>query len=496
MLFPLRRWRHTYGHFCHTCRSYFNSAQLCRRAFHYCTVIPLSNSCPAWRKWNSPPLRWPFSPQVGWGNFSFVTRVSHLLCPLVPPCSPNPQLLRCFAGLAGLLQVAVVLAHDRPPMYDADSIACYTLMDRQDLVRLQLAARVQRAKGPLALPPVCRFSTGSRRAVHTPSNGIAWNALTALRFSLDHRLREVERLLNSSVTNWVRVKQEPGMTDHFLLAEQQSRLLAISLRTMAMSVGRGMAVLNTAEPLITQALHVPELELRGRLHPLGSHFELDSNTVSPAVKQWPFFHNGVAAALRLCPRGGSKASITAWLARHDIAGSAEATAQHAGLLMGLGLTGHLLELGSVTLHSFLSKCHEPTSVGILLGLAAAKHASMDADIVRVLSIHVPSLLPPSSAEVDVDLMVQAAAMVGLGLVYEGSCHRRMIEMMLLEMGRPPPLTVSGTLDRESYALASGIGLGLVLLGKVSVGRRGQKSQIARRFFKTFSFFFNRVALRR
>eukprot|EP00882_Tetradesmus_deserticola_P034352 GHRQ01039373.1.p1 GENE.GHRQ01039373.1~~GHRQ01039373.1.p1 ORF type:complete len:131 (+),score=17.56 GHRQ01039373.1:1-393(+) len=86
--------------------------------------------------------------------------------------------------------------------------------------------------------------------------------------------------------------------------------------------------------------------------------------------------------------------------------------------------------------------------------------------------------------------VQAASLLGLGLLYQGSCHRLMTEIMLEEIGRTPgvnpSLTGGGpgadggggsglgaslsslmcvTQDREGYALAAGFGLGLICLGQ-------------------------------
>lgn len=85
---------------------------------------------------------------------------------------------------------------------------------------------------------------------------------------------------------------------------------------------------------------------------------------------------------------------------------------------------------------------------------------------------------------------QSAALLGLGLLYRGSCHRLVTEVMLEEMSRSPGQLPAGaaagggagadaagpggsslaammcvTLDREGYALAAGCGLGLICLGQ-------------------------------
>lgn len=82
----------------------------------------------------------------------------------------------------------------------------------------------------------------------------------------------------------------------------------------------------------------------------------------------------------------------------------------------------------------LTQGHEMTSIGLLLGVSAAKLGTMDMAITRLLSIHVPALLPPTSTELDVPHNVQVAAVVGIGLVYQGTAHRHTAEVLLAEIG--------------------------------------------------------------
>lgn len=44
--------------------------------------------------------------------------------------------------------------------------------------------------------------------------------------------------------------------------------------------------------------------------------------------------------------------------------------EHAGFLMALGLNGHLKDMAFMNMYEYLVKCHEMTSVGLLLGIAA------------------------------------------------------------------------------------------------------------------------------
>lgn len=74
-----------------------------------------------------------------------------------------------------------------------------------------------------------------------------------------------------------------------------------------------------------------------------------------------------------------------------------------------------------------------------------------------------ALLPPTSMEIDVPQHLQVAALMGIGLVYQGTAHRHMTEILLTEIGRPPGPEMENSVDRESYSLAAGIALGLVTL---------------------------------
>ena len=78
--------------------------------------------------------------------------------------------------------------------------------------------------------------------------------------------------------------------------------------------------------------------------------------------------------------------------------------------------------------------HNIVSVGLLLGIAAAHLGSMDMSATRLLAVHWPALLPPSNSELEVSHNVQVAAVVGVGLVYQGTAHRHITETLLREIG--------------------------------------------------------------
>lgn len=191
--------------------------------------------------------------------------------------------------------------------------------------------------------------------------------------------------------------------------------------------------------------------------------------------QWPEFHNGVAAALRIAQsfnknRGKSdihQASHTRnWIMYHK---PLEPKHEHGGFLLAIGLLGQFDTLQPTDIYQHLKSTHDATTIGILLGRAASKIGTMDDHDTRTLCIHIPYLLPPTLS-IDISLSIQSAAVIGAGLLYKGTSNRLMTEMLLAQIGRKP--LSDKAIEREGYALASGIALGLVNLGLGSKMQHG------------------------
>uniref|UniRef100_A0A2K6DAI7 Anaphase-promoting complex subunit 1 n=1 Tax=Macaca nemestrina TaxID=9545 RepID=A0A2K6DAI7_MACNE len=284
----------------------------------------------------------------------------------------------------------------------------------------------------------------------------------SLIWSEDLRVQDVRRLLQSAHPVRVNVVQYPELSDHEFIEEKENRLLQLCQRTMALPVGRGMFTLFSYHPVPTEPLPIPKLNLTGRAPPRNTTVDLNSGNIDvpPNMTSWASFHNGVAAGLKIAP---ASQIDSAWIV-YNKPKHAELANEYAGFLMALGLNGHLTKLATLNIHDYLTKGHEMTSIGLLLGVSAAKLGTMDMSITRLLSIHIPALLPPTSTELDVPHNVQVAAVVGIGLVYQGTAHRHTAEVLLAEIGRPPGPEMEYCTDRESYSLAAGLALGMVCLG--------------------------------
>ncbi|CEG47463.1 Anaphase-promoting complex (APC), subunit 1 (meiotic check point regulator/Tsg24) [Plasmopara halstedii] len=392
-------------------------------------------------------------------------------------------------------------------------------------------------------------------------------------FPSDQRMKEVARLLRSSRPLCLKLEKKPDLSDLDYAQEQQARLLLLCKRSMALSVARGMVTLGSLDTSSAQTqtwrLRIPALPLQGRKPPTNAIVELDLSGYAKELTYWPQFHNGCATGLRLPTHDLSGVINRHWIKYHrpsvgdmtqrsliGAAGSEQATsmqstggfgrnleeayAAHAGLLLGIGLRGHLKCLSMADVYNYLSLSNEFVTVAIMLGMAStaadcrrkqkqqtsmsttdstdeqsqipqaahtldemasleANHfltgfsdlASSDAtpllgiglelalerSVSKMLCLHVPSLLPPPFRGFSVPASTQTAALLGLGILYQGTGYRLMTELLLAEIVRSPSssqfVESTGTTGSstpsfdqiDGYALAAGMALGLVTLGR-------------------------------
>ncbi|XP_020285295.1 anaphase-promoting complex subunit 1 isoform X2 [Pseudomyrmex gracilis] len=335
----------------------------------------------------------------------------------------------------------------------------YELIDRQDLAALdkhsKQSSRLKRIDG----------ETKDYGIKDEQDDGMEFdNTILKLRFSKDHRVAEVRKLLNSSKPVRIAIVQGSNVSDHDFIEEQERHLQMLCTRTMALPVARGMFTLRTSTPMITEQLPIPRLCLTGKAPPRGTTVELTHIDVPPNMNLWPLFHNGVAAGLCIHPDAVNIDST--WIV-YNKQQQGEYGVEHSGFLMALGLNGHLKNLAPLSTYEYLADCHEATSVGLLLGLSATHRGTMNVSMTKLLSLHVETLLPPTSIELNVQQNVQVAALMGVGLVYQRTAHRHISHALLSEIGRPPGPEMKNCVDRESYSLAAGLALGLVILGSGS-----------------------------
>ena len=282
--------------------------------------------------------------------------------------------------------------------------------------------------------------------------------LSKMRFGRDCRLEEVRRLLQVNRPQCLVMPVEGTVPEEEKPSVQQSRLRSLSSRKTALCIGRGMFTLATIKPVLTDVMPIPHIELSGRVPPQNTVVELDVSVIAERFLDWPSFHNGVAAGLRVSP---IQTKITrTWIVYNRPEGQNHT---HAGFLMALGLQGHLTALAPADFYAYLTQNHHATAVGILIGMAAAKRGTSDTTVSKMLCLHIPALVPQDFMSMQLSSTVQTAALMGLGLLYQGTANRLMTEVLINEIGRRP---ISDRFqDREAYSLSAGLALGFITLGK-------------------------------
>ena len=117
--------------------------------------------------------------------------------------------------------------------------------------------------------------------------------------------------------------------------------MRVAERTFALPYGRAMFTFGSV-PLVTrEAYIIPKIEYTVRVQPLNILITPEVSKVSPESVAWGEFHNGVAAGLRVSPIATGVPVESSWIAFNK---PSELSPEHAGFLLGLGLTGHLKEM--------------------------------------------------------------------------------------------------------------------------------------------------------
>ncbi|EFR02623.1 mitosis negative regulator [Nannizzia gypsea CBS 118893] len=289
------------------------------------------------------------------------------------------------------------------------------------------------------------------------------HSITKLIFRDDRRYFEAARILNQMKAPTAECVPEPDWSESDLLEAQKELVQLVTLRTLSIPAGRAMLCFDGRVPLLTEKLPIPSFSLQCVMKPSNVTISADRSAFVEEKACWAFFHNGVSTGLAIsrCAKGID----TSWILYNK---PNELTNRHAGFLLALGLNGHLKTLAKWVAFKYLTPKHTMTSIGLLLGLSVSYLGTMDTLITRLLSVHVTRMLPPGAAELNLSPLTQTTGIMGIGLLYCNSQHRRMSEVMLSEIEHMEEEETSLSqepLRYEGYRLAAGFALGFVNLGK-------------------------------
>ncbi|KAK9238829.1 hypothetical protein V1525DRAFT_400134 [Lipomyces kononenkoae] len=319
------------------------------------------------------------------------------------------------------------------------------------------------------------------------------STISKLIFREDRRMQEVQKLLQTT-------RMQSGKFEYSQLSSsfneadmhtaQQELARMIGTRTLAVPVGRAAFLFSARIPLLTEKFPIPKMNFNIVMKPSMATITVDKHLMSEANISWGLFHNGVASGLSVSK--DAKEISGSWIVFNK---PQELSSQHAGFLLGLGLNGHLKNLAEWHIYNYLRPKHALTSIALLLGMSVSYLGTQDPKMTKVLSVHVVALLPAGSADLNISGPMQTAGIMGVGLLYYGSHHRRMSEILITEIdqfnasgvgfgarkltGRNLNRSSSGGADAagsgsaaeggellrdEGYLLAAGFALGLINIG--------------------------------
>lgn len=388
-------------------------------------------------------------------------------------CGVNVLLLESLPeGLAAPLREAVIRCQGNPPItWDMQALE---LVGRDDLgMLLSTAATPSESLKSLTTP-----SHEATRDVHNLSistletdtigafDGSAEvdrQCVTRLIFREDRRFVEASKLVHPMKPAIARCVPEPDWSEADLLEAQKELVQTVAVRTLAVPPGRGLLYYSARVPLMTEKFPIHGFALSCVMKPSNNTVTADRNAFTEEKVCWAFFHAGVSAGLSISR--DAKGIDTSWIQFNK---PAELNNRHAGFLLALGLNGHLKSIAKWVAFKYLTPKHTMTSIGLLLGLSASYLGTMDTLVTRLLSVHVTRMLPPGAAELNLSPLTQTTGIMGIGLLYCGTQHRRMSEVMLSEIEHvdpEDPSTPLETLRDEGYRLAAGFALGYINLGK-------------------------------
>lgn len=274
-------------------------------------------------------------------------------------------------------------------------------------------------------------------------------------FSEDRRLNYVLSLLTY---------YKPHKTHFFsrelryrkLLNQKKTVAKIMAMRTCTSGIGFGAVAYATEKPLATQKWSRQQLNFTC-IFPDGSKLTTQASELDSEVIEWGEFHSGVSSGLRISKK--AKGINGSWIA---FSKPKILDAQHGGFLLGLGLSGHLKGLEEWHVYNYLSPKKTQVSIGLLLGMSASMRGTMDLKLTKVLSVHTVAFLPPGSSDLNINLKVQTAGLIGMGLLYQRSQHRRITDVLFSQL--PAFILVNEEpISDEGYRLATGIALGLINL---------------------------------
>ncbi|KAI8375484.1 hypothetical protein BD560DRAFT_392445 [Blakeslea trispora] len=281
-----------------------------------------------------------------------------------------------------------------------------------------------------------------------------------LRFDFGGIIENVRIMLDASHIPDHTMPPSTSEDDDDIAIEHQSQVVFLIQRTLALATGRAIYAYATHVPDLTKTLPIEPIQLAAKILPLRTIVHLDESIWSKEFLQWPQFHNGIAAGLRISP---SHQIDESWI---SFCHSGDLEPHHGGMLLAMGLNGILRRLALESWYHMIQQNCSLVPVGFILGISAAYRGTKDKKVTKLLSAYIPALLDDHAAPFNQSNLILASSLMGLGLTHMNTRDVKMAFAMLQELERHATSDLSGPdKDYPTCALSAGFSIGFIMLGQ-------------------------------
>ncbi|KAJ3276875.1 Anaphase-promoting complex subunit 1 [Terramyces sp. JEL0728] len=297
-------------------------------------------------------------------------------------------------------------------------------------------------------------------------------AITKLRFHRDDRIKHVQEILFPTTEPSLEVQITANMSIEDINAVQQNVLAIWVQKVFALPFGQALFNYESANIVPAQVFPIPTINKSARLKPLGSLVEY-AIPPNSEIMEWPEFHTGVASALQISKECEDINSSWIVFNQKKSATGPVIDSSHAGFIFGLGLLGHLKKLDSAdSLRNYFMPQYELITVAHLLGLACSYIGTMNEKVSHMLAVHLPSMLPNHSIELQTGSLLKTGAMIGYGLLHLAKPSQYKYDKIMSEIAsikfKESAIENAGN---DLYVIGCGFALGFVGLGKSKTGSK-------------------------
>ncbi|KAL3090662.1 hypothetical protein niasHT_023507 [Heterodera trifolii] len=292
--------------------------------------------------------------------------------------------------------------------------------------------------------------------------------VTVPRWTTDLRLYNVKQMLDPSMPILIPNKAFGLSFNDVQQREQHEQfLVSVAIRTLTRPFGQAMLHFRTRHCFSDEnsdpAMGMRQICLNGRVHPGRNQVDYPLNDSFPTHKiamDWANFYNALAHGLSFC------GDFPRRLFSNNSSENELPNTVRAGLILAAGFVGNVRSMMNLyDIHLLLTQNNRHLVIALLVGCAAAHRGTSEVHIYKIIATHLPFLLQPTLCEFRIDLVVQTAALLSLGLLFCETTNHTVSSQLLNQMSLEVPCESDQSSDRYSFVLAAGFAIGLINLGK-------------------------------